>query len=66
MKKENNSDDPLGEDGISLEENDQASRYNCHQIYYDLISIGYSNEEALKSMKITQAFLNKLKKEFGG
>ncbi len=66
MEKENNNDEPIGEEGISLDENDQASRYNCYQIYNDLLGFKWSEEKILDNMGISKEYLKALKKEFGG
>lgn len=54
----------VGEDGITLDENNMAHRYNLYQVYSDLIEIGYTESKAVKFMNIDLDSLKQLKKEF--
>lgn len=57
--------DKIGEDGISISDTDQATRYNKYQIYLDLLGIGYTESEAVAQIG-TVTYVDLLKKEFSG
>jgi len=60
-----NTEEKIGEDGISINDTDQATRYNNYQVYLDLLEIGYTEAEAAVQIG-TAAYVELLKKEFGG
>lgn len=55
-----------GEEGITLNEKDGATRYNNYQVLLDLLELGYSEQQAATSMQMTLTELKSLRLEFEG
>jgi hypothetical protein len=53
-----------GEEGFDLDELEAPLSYNNYQVFLDLLGMGYSEEQASKSMNLTHEQLKELRQKF--
>ncbi|MBK8658387.1 MAG: hypothetical protein IPN22_05810 [Bacteroidetes bacterium] len=54
-----------GEGAPFLQESEKAQQRSLYNSYYTLLGLNYTHQEALKTMRITQAHVDHLLQRFG-